>query len=144
MEGTMGRGRLLLRFLLTVLYGTAGYFHLTNPEFFTPIVPGALPWPRWIVLATGVAEIWGAIGLWIPGLRKAAGIGLALYALCVWPANINHMLIDLNGGFVGDGSGTLPLAYHIPRQFLQPVLIWAALWAAHVIDWPFGKKQRGF
>ena len=37
--------------------------------------------------AGGVAEIAGAIGLMIPRLRYAAGIGLALYALCVWPAN---------------------------------------------------------
>jgi hypothetical protein len=24
---------------------------------------------------------------------------------------------------------------------LQPVLIWAALWAAGVIDWPFGRAR---
>ncbi len=136
MEGTIGRGRLMTRFLLTLLYGGAGYFHLTNPDLFLPIVPDVVPWPRWVVLATGVAEIWGAIGLWLPGLRKPAGIGLALYALCVWPANVQHMLNDLGSG------GGLPLGYHIPRLAFQPVLIWAALWAAHVIEWPWRKRDE--
>ena len=69
---------------------------------------------------------WRSRGL--PALRRAGGIGLALYALCVWPANVNHMLIDLART---DGGG-LPLAYHLPRLAAQPLLIWAALWAAGV------------
>lgn len=142
MEGTIGRGRLITRLFLTILYGGAGYVHLTKPEFFMPIMPEILPFPRWIVLITGMAEIWGAIGLWIPAFRKAAGIGLALYALCVWPANINHMILDLWGDGTGGDLGRLSPTYHIVRQFLQPVLIWAALWATHVIDWPFAKKDE--
>jgi len=42
------------------------------------------------------------------------------------------MLIDLEKPDRGLG-----LAYHVPRMMLQPVLIWLALWAGKVIDWPF-------
>jgi hypothetical protein len=33
--------------------------------------------------------------------------------------------------------------YHGPRLALQPVLILAAVWAAWVIDWPFGRAGTG-
>ena len=78
----------------------------------------------------------GAIGLLQSrslALRRAAGWGLAAYALCVWPANVQHMLLDLAKP---DGE-ELPLAYHIPRLAFQPVLIWWALWAGGAIDWPW-------
>ena len=42
-------------------------------------------------------------------MRKAAGAALAAYALCVWPANVNHMLIDMARPDHGWG-----LAYHLP------------------------------
>lgn len=75
-----------------------------------------------------MAEIAGAIGLaqpWSAGLRRAAGIGLALYAVCVFPANINHMLIDM-----ARPHPQLGWAYHVPRMVLQPALVWAALWVS--------------
>jgi uncharacterized membrane protein len=80
------------------------------------------------VLLTGVAEILGAIGLVQPfsqQLRQAAGWGLALYALCVWPANINHFIIDM-----AKPDGGLGLAYHVPRMIAQPVIIWLAVWVS--------------
>jgi len=61
-----------------------------------------------------------------------AGVALALYALCVWPANINHFMIDMARPDHGWG-----LAYHVPRMLAQPVLVWLALWTGEVIDWPF-------
>jgi uncharacterized membrane protein len=93
-----------------------------------------------VVALTGVAEIAGAIGLLIPRrllswAMQAAAIGLALYALCVWPANFNHALNDIpmNGK-------TLSWWYHGPRLILQPVIIWLALWVGEVTNWPFQRK----
>ena len=70
----------------------AGYRHLATPAPFSRDHPAWVPRPALVVAATGVAEIAGAIGLTIPATRKAAGWGLALYALCVWPANFHHAL----------------------------------------------------
>jgi uncharacterized membrane protein len=115
-----------LRWLLAAFYFVAGVIHIARPAAFLTIMPGWVPAPHAVVLLTGVAEILGAIGLvqWFsPPLRRAAGWGLALYALCVWPANINHFILDM-----AKPSGGLGLAYHVPRMFAQPAVIWLALW----------------
>jgi uncharacterized membrane protein len=120
-----------LRWLLAVFYLLAGVVHLANPAPFLTIMPAWVPAPDAVVLWTGVAEIAGAIGLAqgvsLP-LRRAAGWGLALYALCVWPANINHFIMDM-----GRADGGLGLAYHVPRMFAQPVIIWLALWVGECL-----------
>ena len=118
-----------------MIFLAAGILHLAIPAPFAAIVPDWVPAPHWTVLATGICELAGAAGLMVPRLRRAAGIGLALYALCVWPANIQHLINDL-----GSGTG-LGLAYHAPRMVAQPIIIWAALWASHAIDWPFGRRR---
>ncbi|PZQ23702.1 MAG: hypothetical protein DI569_04370 [Sphingopyxis macrogoltabida] len=112
-------------------YAYAGYRHLATPAPFLAITPPWVPQPGFVVAATGVAEIAGAIGLMIPATRKAAGWGLALYALCVWPANFHHALAN-----VAIGGQTLGWGYHGPRLALQPVIIWWALWASGATDWP--------
>jgi|TARA_R100000049_G_scaffold4371_1_gene9923 uncharacterized membrane protein len=130
--------RTATRWLLALLYLAAGILHVVVPGPFLSIMPGFVPLPEAVVFATGVAEILGAIALaqrFSPALRAAGGIGLALYALCVWPANIQHMMIDL-----ASADGGLGLGYHIPRMMAQPVIIWAALWASHVIDRPFAQR----
>lgn len=120
--------RIILRWLLAVFYFAAGVIHIIKPAPFLTITPAWVPAPEAVVLLTGVAEILGAIGLVQPfsaRLRQAAGWGLALYALCVWPANINHFIMDL-----GRADGGLGLAYHVPRMFAQPVIIWLAWWVS--------------
>ncbi|QPI72295.1 DoxX family protein [Sphingobium sp. Cam5-1] len=130
------RVRTASRWILSLFYLIAGVAHLTRSGGFIAITPYWVPHPADIIALTGVAEIAGAAGLHIPRLRKAAGIGLALYALCVWPANLNHALKDipLNGVH-------LSWWYHGPRLLLQPVIIWWALWASMVVEWPFGRKR---
>ncbi|MBD59946.1 MAG: hypothetical protein CL808_07490 [Citromicrobium sp.] len=130
--------RTLTRWFLALAYLAAGVIHIAAPAPFLAIMPGFVPFPEAVVFWTGVAEILGAIGLaqgFSPRLRHSAAIGLALYALCVWPANIQHMIDDL-----GTGTG-LGLVYHGPRMIAQPVIIWAALWAGRVTDWPFAHRE---
>lgn len=118
--------RIALRWLLAVFYFAAGVIHLVNPAPFLTIMPAWVPAPQAVVLWTGVAEILGAIGLAQPfsaRLRQGAAWGLAAYALCVWPANINHFALDM-----ARSDGGLGLAYHVPRMFAQPAIIWLALW----------------
>ena len=127
--------RLAMRWLMATFYLGAGLLHLRAPDAFLPIVPAWVPEPRLVVIATGVAEILGAVGLLVPRLRRAAGIGLALYALCVFPANIKHAIEGIT--MAGLPSS---LWYHAPRLALQPVLIWWALYVGGVIDWPWRRR----
>ena len=129
-------GRRAARWLLALLYLIAGVAHLRSPAGFVAITPGWVPFPEHVVLLTGIAEIAGAIGLAIPPLVRPAAIGLALYALCVWPANIHHALND-----IPIGGARLGWWYHGPRLALQPVIIWWALWAGGILNWPFRSRS---
>jgi uncharacterized membrane protein len=128
--------RLIVRWLLALFYLVAGVAHLRSPGGFLAITPGWVPYPEGVVALTGIAEILGAIGLMVPRLRYAAAIGLAAYAVCVYPANINHAVND-----IAIGGTSLSWWYHGPRLLLQPLFVWLALWAGHVIDWPFTTRR---
>lgn len=134
--GRRDRARTASRWLLSTFYLIAGLAHIARPGGFIAITPYWVPHPAGIVALTGLTEMAGAVGLHIPRLRKAAGIGLALYALCVWPANLNHALNDIPLNGVHRGWW-----YHGPRLLLQPVIIWWALWSSAAIEWPFGAKR---
>ena len=127
--------RTAARIILAAAFLAAGFLHLAVPEPFVGITPGWVPVPGQVVRWTGLAEIAGALGLMIPRARQAAGIGLALYSICVFPANIKHAIDDL-----GSAAPLLGWAYHGPRLLFQPVIVWWALWAATVIDWPFSRR----
>jgi uncharacterized membrane protein len=131
------RPRTALRWLLALAYGFAGVAHIRSPGGFLAITPGWVPWPEAVVFWTGVAEIAGAAGLMLPRFRFAAGVGLALYALCVWPANFNHAFSD-----IAVGGRDLGWGYHGPRLMLQPLIIWWALWVGGVTDWPLRQRLR--
>lgn len=127
--------RTALRWLLALFYAAAGIAHLVTPAPFLTIMPAWVPAPEAVVALTGIAELLGAAGLlqnWSAPLRRAAGCGLAAYALCVWPANFQHMFNDLARPDLGLGLG-----YHIPRLAAQPLLIWLALWVSDATSWPF-------
>lgn len=129
--------RRALRWLLVIVYFVAGVAHLHSPQFFMRIVPAWVPMPYETIIVTGLCEIAGAIALLLPRWRGAAGIMLALYAVCVYPANIKHAIDDL-----ALGGTHLGWWYHAPRLALQPVMVWWALIAGGVTDWPFGPKIR--
>ena len=132
----LGRAQWATLAVLSLVYAIAGYAHLDRPAGFVAITPEWVPFPDAVVYWTGIAEIAGAIGLWIKRLRPAAAIGLALYALCVWPANFNHAIND-----IAIGGTTLGWGYHGPRLLFQPVVIWASLWAGGLVAWPFKRKN---
>ena len=122
------RWRAALRWLLVLAYLAAGVLHLSAPGPFVAITPDWVPAKAAVIAFTGLAEIAGAMALaqpWSASLRRAGGIGLALYAVCVFPANITHRLIDM-----ARPHPVLGWAYHVPRMLLQPALVWAALWAS--------------
>lgn len=125
------RGRRIGRVALALVYGAAGAIHLAKPAPFAAITPTWVPHPGMVVALTGVAELLGAAGLLQPvslSLRRAAGWGLASYALCVWPANYHNMQLDMARPDHGLGLG-----YHVPRLLAQPLIIWWALWASGAV-----------
>ncbi|WP_310542826.1 DoxX family protein [Phenylobacterium sp.] len=129
------RLRAALRWGLAITYVAFGIVHLRSAPGFLSIMPSWVPYSMEVVLFTGVCEILGGVGLLIPRLRWISGVMLALYAICVYPANLHH-------AFGQADVGGLPSSwwYHGPRLAFQPVFVWWALFAGGVIDWPFRRK----
>ena len=126
--------RVIVRFLLAALFLAAGIVHLLDPHLFLPIMPPAFPFPLFCILASGVAEISGGFGLLVPSplVQAAAGLGLVLLLLAVFPANIymaaHHVRIHGFPKHDWEAWARLPL---------QPLLILAVAW----VSWPSKKLQ---
>jgi uncharacterized membrane protein len=129
-------GRIVLRWVLALAYLIAGVAHIAIPAPFLKITPAWVPFPADIILLTGICEIAGAAALLTPRLRWWAGVMLAAYALCVYPANIKHAWDQV---LVAEQMHSL--WYHIPRLLFQPVIIWWALFTGEVTSWPFAAKR---
>lgn len=109
---------------MILFYAAAGVAHLLYARAMIGIVPAWVPYPAAVVLLTGLCELAGAVGLITRRWRHLAGWAFAAYAICVYPANVQHAIRDL-----GQGTG-LPIWYHAPRLLLQPLIVWWALWAS--------------
>jgi uncharacterized membrane protein len=112
---------------MSVFYMIGGVAHLASADKFLQIVPDWVSFPRVVV-----CEIASSVALASTPLRRLAGIMLALYAVCVLPANVKHVIDDIYLSPMPDSWW-----YHGPQLAFQPVLVWWALWCAGVINWPF-------
>jgi uncharacterized membrane protein len=114
---TPGRGA--VPWGLVALFGLAGVGHFAIPDFFDAIVPRWLPLsPRAATLASGVAELAGAVGLVPRATRRAAGVGLIALLVAVFPANV-QMLLDA----IARDASPAWIAGLVARLPLQPLLI---------------------
>jgi uncharacterized membrane protein len=115
----------------------AGSDHVINSDRYLPMMPAFVPRPAEIVLFTGLCEIAGGIGLLVAKVRRLAAIMLAIYFVCVFPANIKNAVegVSVQG---------LPSAgwYYWIRLLFQPIVIWWALYAGGLIDWPLRRATR--
>ena len=106
---------------LVMLFLVAGSAHFVMPAWFDRIVPAWVPNARVATLASGAAEIAGAIGLLIPATRVAAGWGLIALLLAVFPANVN--MLQMARATQASAGYLTGLWIRLP---LQPLLIWWA------------------
>jgi uncharacterized membrane protein len=128
--------RAVMRWVLAAFYVAAGIAHLRAPDALLAITPSWVPFAPQVIFITGLCELAGALALVTKPLRWWAGVALAAYALCVWPANFKHASDAIDLPYISSSW-----LYHGPRLAFQPVLIWWALYAAGVIDWPWRKER---
>jgi uncharacterized membrane protein len=76
----------LMRWILAALYVTAGVAHFAAPEKLLAITPEWVPYARQVIFLTGAFEFAASIALVTRPFRHWAGIAMAVYAICVWPA----------------------------------------------------------
>ena len=96
-----------------------GIAHFAATEAEMRIVPPWMPWPREVVLFSGVLELLGAAGLLWRATRSAAGWCLFALTLAVTPANI--YMLQRNDLF--DSIPYWALVLRLPLQVLLLVLI---------------------
>jgi uncharacterized membrane protein len=133
-----GAARAAMRWVLAALYVAAGIAHLWAPDQLLAITPSWVPLAPQVIFLTGVFELVASAALLTGPLRRWAGIAMAIYALCVWPANFKHALDGIDLRYVSSSW-----LYHGPRLALQPVIMWWALYCAGVIDWPWRRRAIG-
>lgn len=99
-----------------VIFIAPGILHLVKPEVYEPIMPPQLPYPRELILISGVAEIVGG-ALYIPrGTRTFASWWLFLLLIAVFPSNI---YMTMQPKFQNSVPGGLPaLLARLPLQFI--------------------------
>jgi uncharacterized membrane protein len=100
-------------------FAGSGALHLLVPGPYRAIMPRYLPWHAALVALSGVAELAGGLGLLMPRARRAAGIGLLILLLAVFPANV-EMLVR----YREQGAGTFALLLLWLRLPLQGLLMW--------------------
>jgi uncharacterized membrane protein len=118
---------------LFFVFTAVGHFIRTGEmaEMLPPSVPSRVG----LIYLTGVLELLGAAGVWVPRLRKLAGICLILLLICVLPANIYSAIKRVEFG--GHSSGPVYLLLRVPFQLF--VIYWVYL--ATVQNW-FAKSRQ--
>jgi uncharacterized membrane protein len=91
------------------------------------MLPSWVPYRASIIYLTGVLELLGAIGLWLPGLTKVTGLFLILMLISFLPANIYSAIDRVEFG--GHGAGPAYLLLRVPFQLF---LIW----------WTYGATEQ--
>jgi uncharacterized membrane protein len=100
------------------LLGGLAHFAFTEAE--VRIVPPWVPWPRIVVLVTGLLELTGAVGLLLRRTRAAAAWALFALTLAVTPANV-YMLQHAD---LFPQVPSLALVLRLPLQVVLLALIW--------------------
>jgi uncharacterized membrane protein len=124
--------RMVMRGILALFFAGAGFAHLLAPHELLKITPDWVPSASAVIFVTGFVELACAAALLTQSLRYWAGIALAIYSLCVWPANFKHALEGIQIAHVPSSW-----FYHGPRLAMQPVIMWWSLFSAGAVDWPW-------
>jgi uncharacterized membrane protein len=80
------------------------------------MVPAVFPRPNLLVTLTGICELMGAIGLFVPRTARIAAIGLVLLLLAIFPANVRAARQGI--AIAGRPATPLPLRTAIQIVFL--------------------------
>ena len=109
--------------------------HFINTQPMAAMIPPAIPYRTEIVYLTGVLELLGAIGVWIPRLVRLTGLLLILMLIAILPANLYSAINRIEFG--GHGAGVAYLLVRIPFQLF---VMWWTYFATEQ-DW-FGRQTK--
>jgi uncharacterized membrane protein len=114
--------------LLSLFFIAAGVLHFVMLGKYEGIVPFWIPDHPFMVKLSGVSEILGGIGLLGSRTRIAAGWGLIILLIAIFPANVEM----LRQAYAAPESSLLWRIALWIRLPLQGVLIWWVGWATQL------------
>ena len=83
-----GKAGVALRVAASLPLVVSGTLHLGRPAVFVSLLPPPFPQQAWLIVLTGLPELLGTVGLWVPRTRRAASACLAVFMIAIFPANI--------------------------------------------------------
>ena len=104
---------------LTLFFLFTGVGHFVRAEEMAEMLPPAVPYRLELIYFTGVLELLGAAGVWVPRLTRLTGLFLILMLVGVLPANIYSAINRVEFG--GHGAGPAYLLVRVPFQLF---VIW--------------------
>jgi uncharacterized membrane protein len=105
---------------LSLFFAFTGIGHFIRTEEMAAMLPLSVPYRFELIYVTGVLELLGAIGVWIPRLMKLTGVCLIVMLIAVLPANIYAAFNRV--AFGGHESGPGYLLVRVPFQIF--VIAW--------------------
>lgn len=99
---------------LSLFFAFTAIGHFIRTEGMAEMLPDTVPFRIEIIYITGIFELLGAIGVWIPRLTKLAGLLLIVMLVGLLPANIYSAINRVEFG--GHGAGPVYLLVRIPFQ----------------------------
>jgi len=101
----------------TLLFTSLG--HLIYTKGMLLMLPDFIPLKKEMIYVTGLLEVMGAFGLFIPALSRLTGMLLIVFFLLILPTNIYASIKHLNYETATfDGKGPGYLWFRIPFQLL--------------------------
>jgi uncharacterized membrane protein len=109
--------------------------HFIRTEEMAAMLPPSVPYRVELIYVTGVFELLGAAGVWIPRLVRLTGLLLILMLIGLLPANVYSAINRVDFG--GHGAGPAYLLVRVPFQLFT---IWWTYFATEQ-DW-FQRKEK--
>jgi uncharacterized membrane protein len=104
---------------LSLFFAFSALGHFVRTRAMAEMIPPSLPYRIELIYITGVLELLGAIGVWIPRLTRLTGFLLIVMLIGLLPANIYSAINRVEFG----GHATGP-AYLLVRVPFQLFVIW--------------------
>lgn len=128
-----GRAQVALRVIVAIpLVASGVLLHFLRISATADIIPPIFPARNFLVVLTGVLEIAGAVGLFVPRWRRPAAFWTAVMMVAIFPANIYPAGQVVHGMFFPRVPG---------RLAAQIVYILLVLLAGYGVP-KFGKSKR--
>lgn len=120
---------------LSLFFVVTALAHFNTTEEMAEMIPSSVPYRVELIYVTGILELLGAIGVWIPRFERLTGLLLIVMLIGLLPANVYSAINRVEYG--GHGAGPIYLLARVPFQLF---VIWWTYFATEQ-DW-FRRRVR--